>query len=243
MVKVILVDRKSNALMPSSLQCLSYLPTINMTAGCVHGCAYCYIRGCSQYPDDYAVVVYRNIAQQVERELQRKRKRPNAVYFCPSSDEFMSVDEVLDQSYRTMRLLLHQDIGVQFVTKGAIPERFIDLFASRHELVAGQVGLTAIDHELNGAIEPKAAPAQHRLDDLGRLIKIGVTTSLRADPLMHGVTDYEGGTHVDSWHGCKWRWNIPPQRYALQRIRTGTHHRCTPWFEAAHLRLQEWRPD
>lgn len=195
MVKVTLIDRKSNALTPSSLRCLSHLPTINMTAGCVHGCAYCYIRGYSQYPGDNAVTVYRNTAEQVERELKRKRprNRPIAVYFCPSSDAFMPVDEVLDQSYLTMKLLLDQGIGVQFVTKGAIPERFFELFAKRPELVAGQVGLTTLDDELNAAIEPQAAQAARRLNDLGRLIDIGVTASLRADPLIHSVTDDDAG--------------------------------------------------
>ncbi len=189
MVKVTLLDRKSNALTPSSLRCLSHLPTINMTAGCVHGCAYCYIRGYSQYPGDDAVAVYRNTAELVEKELKRKRKKPIAVYFCPSSDAFMPVEEVLSQSFRTMKLLLEQGVGVQFVTKGAIPNRFIELFSQYHELVAGQVGLTTLDDELNAAIEPNAASAKRRLDDLARLIDIGATTSLRADPLIHEVTD------------------------------------------------------
>lgn len=193
MAKVTLIDRKSNALTPSSLRCLSHLPTINMTAGCVHGCAYCYIRGYSQYPGDDAVVVYRNTAEQVERELKRKRKRPVAVCFCPSSDVFMPVEEVLDQSYRTMKLLLNQGVGVQFVTKGAIPERFFELFSTQPELVAGQVGLTTLDDELNAAIEPHAATADRRLENLQQLIDIGVTASLRADPLIHGVTDDDAG--------------------------------------------------
>lgn len=197
MVKVTLIDRKSHALTPSSLRCLSHLPTINMTAGCAHGCAYCYIRGYSQYPGDDAVTVYRNTAEQVECELQsmikRKKPLPGAVYFCPSSDAFMPVDVVLDQSYRTMKLLLEQGVGVQFVTKGAIPDRFFELFAGRSELVAGQVGLTTLDDDLNAAIEPKAALAERRLSNLGRLIDIGVTASLRADPLIHGVTDDDPG--------------------------------------------------
>lgn len=196
MVKVSFIDRKSNALTPSSLRCLSRMPTINMTAGCIHGCAYCYIRGYSQYPGDEAVTVYRNTAEQVERELKRKRKKPIAVYFCPSSDAFMPVQDVLDQSYRTMKLLLDQGVGVQFVTKGAIPDRFFDLFTMRPELVAGQIGLTTLDAELNAAIEPHAAPASRRLDDLGQLIDIGVTASLRADPLIHGVTDDDQGLNA-----------------------------------------------
>ncbi|MEX2389505.1 MAG: radical SAM protein [Phycisphaeraceae bacterium] len=191
MVNVTLIDRKSNALTTSSLRCLSQFPTLNMTAGCIHGCAYCYIRGYSQYPGDEAVVVYRNTTEQVERELKRKRQRPLAVYFCPSSDAFMPVDEVLQQSYQTMRLLLSEGVGVQFVTKGAIPDRFIDLFAQHPQLVAGQVGLTTFDERLNAALEPQAAPAARRLAELGRLVKIGVTASLRADPLIHGVTDDE----------------------------------------------------
>ena len=193
MVKATLADRRSNALTSSSLRCLSHLPTINMTAGCVHGCAYCYIRGYSQYPGDDTVVVYRNTADQVAQELKRKKKRPIAVYFCPSSDAFMPVQEVLDQSFRTMQLLLSQGIGVQFVTKGAIPDRFFDLFSQRAELVAAQIGLTTLDEKLNKAIEPNTAPAQRRLADLGRLIEIGVTASLRADPLIHGVTDDDAG--------------------------------------------------
>lgn len=193
MVKVSMIDRKSNSLTPSSLRCLSRMPTINMTAGCIHGCAYCYIRGYSQYPGDDAVTVYNNTAEQVERELKRKRQKPIAVYFCPSSDAFMPVDEVLDQSYRTMKVLLDQGVGVQFVTKGAIPDPFFDLFAKRPELVAGQVGLTTLDAQLNAAIEPHAAPAERRLNDLGRLVDIGVTASMRADPLIHGVTDLHDG--------------------------------------------------
>lgn len=165
------------------------MPTINMTAGCVHGCAYCYIRGYSQYPGDDAVVVYRNTAEQVQHELKRKRRKPRAVYFCPSSDAFMPVPQVLDQSYRTMQLLLDEGIGVQFVTKGLIPDCFFDLFEQHPELIAGQIGLTSLDESLNAAIEPNAAPADQRLTDLGRLIDIGVSASLRCDPLIHGVTD------------------------------------------------------
>lgn len=190
-MNVRMIDRKSNALTPSSLRCLSHMPTINMTAGCVHGCAYCYIRGYSQYPGDDAVVVYRNTAEQVRDELKRKRHKPLAVYFCPSSDAFMPVPEVLDQSYRTMRLLLDDGIGVQFVTKGSIPDCFFELFAQHPELIAGQIGLTSLDESLNAAIEPNAAPAEQRLADLGRLIEIGVTASLRCDPLIYGVTDDE----------------------------------------------------
>lgn len=190
-VQVELIDRKSKALTPSNLRCLSYLPTVNLTTGCVHDCIYCYIRGYSQYPGESAVRVYQNTAQLIERELNRKRNKPIAVYFSPSSDAFMPVKEVQEQAYQVMQLLLDRGIGIQFVTKGAIPDAFIDIFAKRPELVAGQVGLCTLDDTLNDAIEPNAATAQQRLNTLQKLVDIGVTTSLRADPLIHGVTDHD----------------------------------------------------
>lgn len=188
-MEIVSKERVSKALTPSGLRCLAALPTVNLAAGCAHGCVYCYIRGYSQYPGDGAVVVYRNTAEQVRHELQRRRRRPVAVYFCPSSDPFMPIEPVLDQSYRTMRLLLQRGIGVQFVTKGAIPPRFMKLFAERPNRVSGQIGLTTLDEHLNAVLEPRAATAQRRLDDLRQLIEAGVSASLRADPLIHGVTD------------------------------------------------------
>ncbi|QQE13477.1 hypothetical protein JD969_08475 [Planctomycetota bacterium] len=80
---------------------------------------------------------------------------------------------------------------MQFVTKGEVPKTFLDLFAEHPELVAGQVGLTTLDMNLNAAIEPKAATAVQRLNSLGKLIDVGVTASLRADPLIYGVTGHD----------------------------------------------------
>jgi DNA repair photolyase len=192
-VKVRWIDRKSCALTSSSLRCLSHVPTINLAAGCIHNCAYCYIRGYSQYPGDDVVAVYRDTADQVERELRRKRKRPTSVYFSPSSDAFMPVEAVLEQAYRTMQVLLRYGVGVEFATKGAIPCRFFDLFGAHRGLIAGQIGLTSVDDKLNAVLEPGAPAAKQRLDDIGRLSAAGAHVSLRVDPLIHGVTDDDAG--------------------------------------------------
>jgi len=91
MMKVELIKRKGAALTPSSIRCLSWMPTVNITAGCSHGCLYCYTKGYLQYPGDGVVRVYHNTAEQIAQEIKRKRRRgkePVAVYFCPSSDAF-----------------------------------------------------------------------------------------------------------------------------------------------------------
>lgn len=47
MVTVLPAVRKTRVLTPSSLACLAHMPTVNLTAGCAHGCLYCYTRGYS----------------------------------------------------------------------------------------------------------------------------------------------------------------------------------------------------
>ncbi len=80
MVTVIKAVRKSPVLTPSSLACLSAMPTVNLTAGCLHDCAYCYIRGYSTYPGDGRITVYENTLEKLQRELSRRRTKPRAVY-------------------------------------------------------------------------------------------------------------------------------------------------------------------
>jgi DNA repair photolyase len=189
MVTVRFTERRGAVLTPSGLACLAGVPTVNVSVGCAHRCVYCYGRGYSQYPGERAVLVYRDTAARVEKELARKRRRPAAVYFCPSCDAFQPVDAVLEESDRTMRVLLESGVGVEFVTKGAIPGRFLDIFRRHRGCVSGQIGLTTLDESLRAALEPGAAPVNERLLNVSRLKEAGVRVSVRADPLIHGVTD------------------------------------------------------
>jgi len=192
-VNVRFIERRGAVLTPSGLACLAGVPTVNVTSGCAHGCVYCYGRGYSQYPGEGVVLVYRNTAEQIGRELARKRRRPYAVYFSPSCDAFQPIEAVLEESYRSMAAVLEAGVGVEFVTKGATPNRFFDLFSRHPGRVSAQVGLTTLDDGLRAIFEPGAAPVGDRLRGIASLREVGVSVSARADPLIHGVTDAEPG--------------------------------------------------
>lgn len=189
MVNVRFIERRGTVLTPSGLACLAGVPTVNVTRGCAHTCVYCYGRGYSQYPGEDVVIVYRDTAERIGRELARRRRRPAAVYFCPSCDAFQPLDAVLEQSYQSMATILEAGIGVEFVTKGAIPARFLGLFSRHPSRVSGQVGLTTLDDGLRTILEPGAASVAERLCGISRLKNAGVSVSVRADPLIHGLTD------------------------------------------------------
>ena len=189
MVTVTFAERKSNVLTPSSLACLARIPTINLTAGCAHGCIYCYTRGYSCYPGSGRVVIYANTLQKLKDELGRKRRGPQAVYFSPASDLFQPVPGVLDLAYGVLACLLNRGIGVALLTKGRIPERHMDLFLSKAALVRAQIGLTTLDAEITAAFEPHAPPPSVRIAQIKGLIAGGIRTQVRLDPILPGLTD------------------------------------------------------
>jgi DNA repair photolyase len=189
MAGLITKNRISNVLTPSQLRCLSKIPTINITAGCFHNCIYCYTKGYSQYPGDGKVMLFNNTADKLKQELVRKRKKPQAVYFCPSCDPFQPVSQILEQTYKTMAILLEAGIGVQFLTKAIVPPDFIKLFAGYSNLVCGQIGLASVDDNIRKIFEPKTASVSEKLATMKNLVEIGIATGARADPLIYDVMD------------------------------------------------------
>lgn len=189
MVTVIKAVRKSPVLTPSSLACLSVMPTINLTAGCLHDCAYCYIRGYRTYPGDNKITVYENTLEKLRSELSRRRTKPRAVYFSPSSDLFQPVPEVLELAEAILRFLFSQGIGAAFLTKGRIPDGTLSLLIDNAELVRAQIGIITLDEGISQPFERNAASPQRRLAQMEALITGGVPTEARLDPVLPGLTD------------------------------------------------------
>ncbi|MFA5293267.1 MAG: radical SAM protein [Phycisphaerae bacterium] len=195
MSKIITTHRKTNFLSPSGLRCLANLPAVNISAGCLHNCIYCYTKGYSVYPGDDLIEIYDNMAERIAEEIKRKRKKPTAVYFCPSCDPFQPTPQIQQATFDVMKTILENGINVQFVTKGKISHNFLELFEKYHSKIAGQIGLISTDDNILSIIEPAAAKAQERLDQIERLIKIGVKMSVRCDPIIHDFTDANEQLH------------------------------------------------
>ncbi|HLA83172.1 MAG TPA: hypothetical protein VJL29_00125 [Thermoguttaceae bacterium] len=189
MTQVIPIERKSAVLTPSSLACLTHVPTVNFTAGCAHEYRYCYARGYLTHPGEGKIRFYTNTLAKLREELRRKRKKPATVYFSPSSDPFQPISEVLDMAYDVFRFLLESEIGVAFVTKGRIPERHRSLLAAHAPIVQGRIGMITLDPGIAAAFEPFAATPEVRLTQAAELIIAGIPVEARLDPILPGLTD------------------------------------------------------
>ena len=189
MVTVIQADRRSAVLTPSSLACLSHMPTINLTSGCAHGCLYCYTRGYTTHPGEDKVVLYKDTLEKLKNELARKRTKPQAVYFSPSSDLFQPVPEVLALGYHVLEFLFSKGIGVAFLSKGYIPDKTMSLLLNHADKVRAQIGIITPDEDVQCIFEPNAASSNVRLEQIAILIAGGITTEARLDPILPGLTD------------------------------------------------------
>lgn len=189
MVKLIAVERKGDVLTRPALPCLARFHTLNLTAGCVASCRYCYARTFPSYPGDGVVRFYTNTLNLLRRQLPRKRVLPKLVYCSTASEPFAPFPAVLATAHNAFSFLLECGVSLLISTKAAIPEAFLTLFARHPDKVTVQMGLTSVDDGLREALEPAAASVQLRLQSVRALLGRGIHTEVRCDPLTPGLTD------------------------------------------------------
>lgn len=189
--KIIPSFRRGKVLSPAHFGCLEGIPTINITNGCLFQCTYCYARGYSKAPKKGDVFFYVNLPNLLEGELTRKRVVPQWVILNTSSDCFQPHPDILQVTYEVIRRLLDHGIGVSFLTKGIIPQRFFNLFGSSQEKVLAQIGLVSLRERYWKEYEPNTPSPVKRTGNIQNLKEIGITPEVRIDPIIPFVTDTE----------------------------------------------------
>jgi DNA repair photolyase len=181
--------RKGKVLTPANFGCLKGIPTLNITNGCIFQCTYCYARGYSQAPEEGKVHLYINLPGLLEEELSRKRVFPRWVILNTSSDCFQPHPDILHVTCEVIRILLDHGIGISFLTKGVIPQRFIDLFGRSPEKILAQIGLVSLFERYWKGYEPYTPSPEERVQNIQKLREIGITPEVRIDPIIPFVTD------------------------------------------------------
>jgi len=191
MFRLLPIERRSEVLKRSVFGCLRDVPSINITKGCLHSCVYCYARGFPEAPPEKEVHVYKNLPEVLERELSRKKRLPSWISFSTASDAFQDIDDVLKITYSCMKLILERGTGISFLTKGYIPDDFVELFKKYSKMVKARIGIVSLDDGYKRLFEPFSASSVGRLQNIKRLIGAGIEVSVRIDPVIPSITDSE----------------------------------------------------
>ncbi len=184
----------------SALNAASGMPftwTLNAYRGCTHACAYCFARRYQSQlelgaGDDFSrvILVKRNIAEVLEREVDRPAWRRGLVAVGTATDPYQPVEGEARLTRACLEVLARARVPVGLVTKGPMVVRDIDVLAamSAQGEVTVYVSLPTVDEAACARLEPGAAPPAQRLRALRRLLDAGVRAGALMSPLVPGFS-------------------------------------------------------
>lgn len=162
---------------------------LDLTAGCGHGCTYCYVRSNSRFPGEGLIRFDPATSERLLEFLDAMPRPPRQVVLSPLSDPLPPDREVRAEALRVARILLERGISVAIWTRGRIGRPLLELLAKYPDRARVSVGIMTRDRALTGALEPNAAAPEVRLRGIGRLLSSGVPVEVRVEPLIAGLTD------------------------------------------------------
>lgn len=189
MTQFIEAERKSYVLHHPALPCLARYHTLNLALGCAYECRYCYAQSFRNHPGPGRVKFYANTPELLRHELASRRTPVELVYISTGCEPFMPHPAMLTAQHECMRLLLVHGARLLITTKSRIPDPFHDLFKKHFSQVHVHFSLTTTDDGIRQAFEPNAATTEERLASIAEMVRLGVKTEARIDPLIPGLTD------------------------------------------------------
>jgi DNA repair photolyase len=181
--------------------------SLNPYRGCLHGCSYCYARPTHEYLGYSAGLDFetRILAKEDAPELLRATLakpswRPTALAMSGVTDPYQPVERRLQITRRCLEVLDETRHPVTVITKSSAIERDVDLLASlaRSNLAHATLSITTLDRALQRAMEPRAAPPEHRLAAIRTLAEAGVPVSVGVAPVIPGLTEHEIPSILDA---------------------------------------------
>jgi len=157
--------------------------TFNPYTGCDHGCVYCYAS--SYIPKFFNCRPKKDLIAKLKREAAKLKDE--IISISNSSDPYPNLEAKTRLMRKCLEILSQHDCKIQIITKSNLVARDIDLLRKIPSTVS--LTITTDDDKIAKIIEPHAPPASERLKTVETLIKNGVPTSVRIDPIIPFVND------------------------------------------------------
>jgi len=157
--------------------------TFNPYTGCDHACVYCYAS--SYIPKFFNCRPKKDLIPRLKREVAKLKGE--LISISNSSDPYPNLEAETGLMWKCLEILSKCDCKIQIVTKSNIVVRDIDLLKNMLSMVT--LTITTDNHNVSKVIEPKAPSPSERLKTAETLIKKGIPTSVRIDPIIPFVND------------------------------------------------------
>ena len=174
--------------------------SVNPYRGCEHGCIYCYARPYHEYLGFSAgvdfesrIFVKDNAPELLRAELMKKSWTPEVIAFSGITDCYQPAERKFQLTRRCLEVLADFGNPAAIITKSYLVTRDIDVLRAlaEHQAIQVMVSVTTLNDDLAGAMEPRAARPQRRLDAIRELSAAGIPVGVMVAPIIPGLTDHE----------------------------------------------------
>lgn len=196
----LLIDRARSILSHNDSPDLPFTQSLNPYRGCEHGCIYCYARPTHAWLDlspglDFETQIFAK--PDAPRLLREAFARPG--YQCSpialgtATDAYQPCERKEGLCRAVLEICKECSHPVSLVTKSALVERDVDLWAALAARRLGHVALslTTLDSTLARQLEPRASTPAARLRAMEKLAAAGVPVAVFVAPLIPGLNDQE----------------------------------------------------
>ena len=172
--------------------------SLNPYTGCVHRCAFCYVRGFERRADRPAderygtsIRVKVNIVEVLRVELRRRGWRRETVAIGAATDPYQPAEGRYRLTRGCLAALAEARTPVSLITRGPLVVRDIDVLseASRRAAVTVSISIATLDESLSTRLEPGVAPPRQRLRAIRTLTDAGIAAGVALAPVLPGLTD------------------------------------------------------
>lgn len=171
--------------------------TLNPYRGCTHACHYCFARryhtqfGLNE-GDEFAsvILVKRNFAEVLERELDRPTWRRAQVALGTATDPYQPIEGHYRLTRRTIEALTRGRTPMGLVTKGPMVVRDRDVLAALSRVAPCTVymSLPTVDEDAWRTLEPGTAHPKQRLRAVRDLADAGIDVGVLMAPIVPGFS-------------------------------------------------------
>lgn len=172
--------------------------SLNPYTGCVHRCAFCYVRGFERRADrpsderyGTSVRVKVNIVEVLGAELRRRGWRRETVAIGAATDPYQPAEARYRLTRGCIAALGQARTPISLITRGPLVVRDVDVLAdaSRRADVTVSVSIATLDESLSRRLEPGVAPPAQRLRAIRTLTDAGIAAGVALAPVLPGLTD------------------------------------------------------
>jgi DNA repair photolyase len=174
--------------------------SLNPYQGCEHGCIYCYARNTHPYwgysaglDFERKILIKRNAAQLLEKELKKKSWKAAPVMFAGNTDVYQPAERKFGITRECLEVFLKYRHPVGLITKNSLIMRDLDLLQqlASERLVQVAISITTLQEETRQFLEPRTATVAQRLKTVEMLSNAGIPVFVMAAPIIPGLNDHE----------------------------------------------------